>query len=142
MVRDTSLEAYNKIKADGLLSKRKWQVYDIVYHNGPLTAHRIVEIAKIESPSANQTSFNARLSELEELGVIKSEGKEVHPVSGKNCYLWFSTGEMPVDIDKKILKSTKIFACRWCHKWWELEDICECSPLWKNVVQGTIKEPK
>ena len=69
-MRHTSIEAFNKIKEEGLLSRRKMEVYEILFRHGPLTAHEIVSIARDKYPQANQTGFNARLSELKEVGYI------------------------------------------------------------------------
>ena len=45
-IRQTSIDCYNKIKAEGLLSKRRLEVYEILFHHGQLTANEIVRISK------------------------------------------------------------------------------------------------
>jgi len=95
--RDTSLEALAKIKASGLLPARQQQVLEILADQGPMTAHEVVEAAREHFPKANQTSFNARLSELERKGVVRClEKKKAHPVSGMDCHLWEMTGTLPL----------------------------------------------
>ena len=105
MIRQTSIEAYNTIKENGLLSKRRWEVYDILFHHGPLTAHEVVQVARKQYPYANQTSFNARLSELKKEGVAIEVGSKTNEVSGVSNYLWDVTSGLPIKYDKpKIIK--------------------------------------
>ena len=37
-IRKTSIVAYREIQDNGLLSKRRWQTYDDLFHNGPSTS--------------------------------------------------------------------------------------------------------
>lgn len=110
MVRETSVISYNTIRDSGLLSKRRWEVYDILYQHGPLTAHEIVAIARRTYPNANQTSFNARLSELETIDCVRRVGKKTNPTSGIENYLWDVTEKLP----KKLTKP-KTVPCTYCH---------------------------
>jgi len=100
-MRKTSLEAYNTIKEEGLLSELRLMVYEILFEHGPLMAHEVVEYGKQVMPHANQTSFNARLSELEKLGVVESGSWGIHPVSGMKCVLWDVTGQLPKETKPK-----------------------------------------
>ena len=106
-MRQTSIDAYNQIKAEGLLSKRRFEVYQILAHNGPMTAHEVVSIARDKYPYANQTGFNARLSELQTLGCIKTVGEKINPISGKFNTLWETTDGLPVEPKKKVSKLEK-----------------------------------
>lgn len=59
MARDTSREAYNKIKEMGLLSQRRWEVYDILYSHGPMTGGEICDVIRQRWASKKQgDSFN------------------------------------------------------------------------------------
>jgi Fe2+ or Zn2+ uptake regulation protein len=109
MKRKTSIEAYTRIKENGLLSKRRWEVYEILYHNGPLTAHEVVAIARRTYPHANQTSFNARLTELEEVGVAETCGEKINPVSGFHNKLWDVNDKIPLKFEKE--KRHKCISC-------------------------------
>ena len=109
-VRSTSLEAYNMIKENGLLSKRKWEVYDILFRLGPLTAHEVVGVARENYPNANQTSFNARLSELVNLGCIEVVGEKINVTSGALNFLWDVNGRLPVKFEKP-----KKLKCKHCN---------------------------
>ena len=109
MAREISYEAYKIIKENGLLSERRFQVYDILYRHGPLTAHEIVSIARKKYPVANQTGFNARLSELKRMGAVIEVGEKLNKVSNCSNYLWDVTKNLPVKLEK--LKRTKCQHC-------------------------------
>ena len=97
-MRPTSLETYRNIRENGLLSKRKWEVYDIVYKHGPITANEIVRMSKRKYPNGNASSFNARLSELKTMGVAVEVDKTTDKVSGNSCFLWQLTDSLPTKI--------------------------------------------
>jgi hypothetical protein len=105
-LRKTSIEAYKQITASGLLSRRRMEVYEILFHHGPLTAHGVVEFARSFAPSANQTSFNARLSELKRLGVVQEVGYKDDVVSGHKCILWDVNDQLPDA--SKLLRSGRV----------------------------------
>lgn len=100
--RQTSIDCYNAIKANGLLSKRRMEVYEILFKYGPMTANEIVRISKISYPNTNPSSFHARLSELKKYGVIVEIGEKKDIVSNNNCLIWDLTDRLP----KKIKLST------------------------------------
>lgn len=97
MKRKTSIETYNMIKDSGLLSRRRFEVYEVLFFHGPLSAHEVVEIArkKYAANGANQTGWNARISELERAGVIESVGEKVNPTSGFKNIVWDVTDKLP-----------------------------------------------
>lgn len=99
-MRSTSIATYNEIKASGLLSKRRFEVYDTLFHHGPMTANDLVRHFKAQNPDANQTGWNARFSELERMGAIKEVGTKKDLVSGNDCTLWDVTSELPVKLEK------------------------------------------
>jgi hypothetical protein len=100
--RDTSIEAYHAIRDNGLLSKRRFQVYDELYHNGPLTANEVVRKYQRTNPNIKDASINGRFSELERIGVIRDTGEvRVDEISGHNCILWDVTSNLPVKPEKK-----------------------------------------
>lgn len=94
-MRITSLAAYNSIKERKLLSAKRFEVYECLYQHGPLTAHEIVALGRKANPLANQTSWNARLSELESLGVVRTVGEKLNPVSNVTNLLWDVTDKLP-----------------------------------------------
>lgn len=103
MKRKTSLEAFEYIKSNGLLTKREFQVYEILFEHGPLTAHEIVSIArkKYNLPDANQTGWNSRTGIMEKAGVIENVGEKAHPTSGRLNILWDVTDKKPLPREKK-----------------------------------------
>lgn len=119
--RQTSIDCYHQIKAEGLLSKRRMEVYEILFQDGPLTANEIVRISKIKYPNTNASSFNARLSELKRFGVIQEIGEKEDSISGKNCYIWDLTDRLPEDTEplvntKKDKKENVLNALRELYK--------------------------
>lgn len=101
MIRETSTEAYHKIKEDGLLSKRRFEVYDYVFNNGPCTskkAYKNLCAYKITNPS----SYIGRFTELRNSGGLKEVGHEIDADSGMRCILWDVTKNIPVKADKKL----------------------------------------
>jgi hypothetical protein len=93
--RKTSIDAYYKIKQEGLLSKRRMEVYEALYEFGPLTANELVRHMKRISPESNQTGWNARFSELQRLGVIHEVGVRCDEISGNQCIVWDVTDQLP-----------------------------------------------
>lgn len=90
MVRQTSIDVYHRIKAEGLLSKMRWEVYDVLFREGPLTGKELDR--KLGTDSAHK-----RLSELKQLGVIADSGEKVRPctVSGELVVEWDVTAALP-----------------------------------------------
>ena len=109
MIRETSIEAFNKIKENGLLSVRRMQVYEVLFHDGPLTqneAHKLLWKLGIRT---EKQSITPRFNELYQVGVIKEVGKKVCSVTGNNCILWDVTKNLPVKFEKPIVH--KCSAC-------------------------------
>jgi len=114
-VRQTSIETYRKIESDGLLSKRRFEVYSMLFDSGPLTANEIVRHSKQHYPNTNPSSFHARLSELKRLGVAVEVGTKQDPVSGNRCYIWDVTDKLPIKIEREF-KLPKHPKCPTCSK--------------------------
>ena len=92
-VRETSIEAYHKIVNNGLLSKRRMEVYDFIFHNQPVSLNTI--IAALSRPGFNTGSYSGRISELERLGVIEPQGQIVAPQTKHIVLLWVTTDNLP-----------------------------------------------
>ncbi len=90
MTRQTSIDVYHRIKADGLLSRMRWNVYDILFREGPLTGKELDK--KMGTDSAHK-----RLSELKVLGVIADSAEKVREcsVSGEMVVEWDVTANLP-----------------------------------------------
>lgn len=109
MARSTSIQAYNKIKQNGLLSKLRFEVYDYVYHNGPCTAkHIFKELSKIVvargKPQPNSGVYTTRCSELRNLGVMFEVKKIQCPDSKHTVISWDVTSSLPTPIIKKVTR--------------------------------------
>lgn len=111
MIRDTSIEAYNKIKRDGLLSERRWQVYDILYEIGPATGGEIFRHMKKKYGPTIPTNSNVttRLGELRHFGVAMEIGKRKCTMTGQMVILWDVTSKLPLKFDKP--EKTKCAHC-------------------------------
>lgn len=106
MQKITSIQAYNEIKENGLLSIRQFQVYHILVCHGPLSGGEIWHNYLKEE--AQIDSIRPRLAELERLGVITAIGEKVSPITGKTVILWNSTGNIPIKLEKKIPNKRKL----------------------------------
>lgn len=96
-MRQTSLDAYNEIRESGLLSRARWEVYDALFHQGPLTRN---ELDGLLAPGRANPPYSRRLTELEAQGVA-FRGK-VRPCAktGFNCEEWDVNGNLPVKLKK------------------------------------------
>lgn len=92
MTRETSIEAYQKIQANGLLSKRRWEVYDWIYNNGPCVGNDI--------PIDGGWKVT---SQLKKIGVLKEVGEGISKKTGFKGVLWDVTEKIPEKIKSPTL---------------------------------------
>jgi len=107
MVRQTSIEAYNQIREEGLLSDLRLVVYEYLYRNGPATAGELMQKYRNQRPDATVTmtmNMVRRLSELQELGVVYEVMRRPCEVTGRNCIVWDVTSGIPIEPEKKKSK--------------------------------------
>jgi len=108
VARETSVETYNAIKNNGLLSEKRLQVYETLYELGPLTASEIADaIPDFKSPSVG-FNVHARLCELREMGGIKEVGKKTCTISNRKVILWDVTPNVPVPFVGTLSNKEKI----------------------------------
>lgn len=88
----TCRQAYERIKASGMLPDARYAVYDLLFREGPLTQR---EIDQHLTPDAHK-----RVSELVKHGVVVSVGTRTCTVSGQEAYQWDVTDQLPVPIPK------------------------------------------
>jgi len=101
--RQTSIDCYNEIKANGLLSKKRLEVYEAICKNAPCTS---AEAYSTMITKENQISQSrARFTELRELGVIYEKGIRKCKITGRKVIEWDLTYKLPLDI--KINNNTK-----------------------------------
>lgn len=92
MTRQTSIIAYNTIKSNGVLGKLQMQVYDFLFHNGPLTQRELIDGL---NTTVNTTfGIHQRFSELKKLKLIKDIGTTECDVTGMKVLLWDVTSEI------------------------------------------------
>jgi hypothetical protein len=112
MIRQTSIEAYNLIRDNGLLSKRRWEVYDILFHHGPMTANET--FAKLYrnnlGPFNAASNSAARFSELRNCGVVYEVRERQCTITGMKAIEWDVTDRLPV----KFEKPTRV-KCKYCN---------------------------
>ena len=91
-MRQTSIDCFNQIKQEGLLSKRRLQVYESIYNSAPCTAS---EVFKEKNLKTNQSG---RFTELRDLGVIYEKGERVCSITGRNVIEWDLTDRLPITV--------------------------------------------
>lgn len=108
-VRQTSIETYRQIKAEGLLSDRRFEVYATVFKHGPMTAGQ----ASMQLSGKGRMwggNIHARLNELKDFGVMRELGTTICPVTQRQVILWDVTSRLPVKSEKP--KRTKCKHCQ------------------------------
>jgi hypothetical protein len=98
--RQTSIDCYNLIKAQGLLSKRRLEVYEAILKNAPCSSSEAM-ISKLNSTNVLSQS-RARFTELRELGVIYEKGEKKCTITGKNVIEWDLTDKLPINTKTSI----------------------------------------
>jgi len=96
-MRETSINAYRQIKADGLLSKARLDVYEILYDHGPMTAGEVFQIMRKEriGHSVVKGSVCARLTELNQMGCVNERPTRECKLTGKTAIVWALTNGLP-----------------------------------------------
>jgi hypothetical protein len=100
--RKTSIECFNKIKQEGLLSKRRLEVYEALYTSAPCTSSEAIRNAKT---TFGVFGVSSRFTELRDLGVIYEKGEKQCSITGRNVIEWDLTDKLPVNF--KSNKKTK-----------------------------------
>jgi len=102
--RETSIEAYHKVKETGLLSTLRLAVFKILCEHGPMTAG---EMRKFGGAGMNSGVYGTRLSELQRMGVVKEVETRPCNVTGHRAIVWDITHEMPVKLEKKLSRKER-----------------------------------
>lgn len=110
MVRDTSVVAFCEVMESGHVSRRRREVYESLYENGPCTAQELFRCMARKRASAN-SNVVTRLGELREQGLVEELGSKVCDVTGKSVILWDVTSKLP----KKLVKKPR-------RTWWVILD--------------------
>ena len=106
MVRDTSIQAYQTIEANGLLSEMRWNTYDCLYRHGPMTSSELDERMKKEGTLTRRSS-QPRLHELRERGCVRELDKVLCSITGLTVIQWDVTSNLPAAVVNSSVNPTK-----------------------------------
>jgi len=101
--RETSIDCYNQIKEEGLLSKMRFKVYESILKKAPCTSAEA--LSTMLSKNSAITSSRARFTELRELGVIYEVKNRKCTITGRTSIEWDLTDRLPINL--KNTKKTK-----------------------------------
>ena len=93
--RKTSIECFSKIKQEGLLGKRRLQVYESIFNYAPCTASEVFNDKNLK------TNQSGRFTELRDLGVIYEKGERLCRITGRNVIEWDLTDRLPINFKNK-----------------------------------------
>jgi len=97
--RQTSIDCYNEIKANGLLSKKRLEVYRAILKTAPCTSGEAFSIMTTKENQISQS--RARFTELRELGVVYEKGNRKCKITGRNVIEWDLTDKLPINFKNK-----------------------------------------
>lgn len=101
MIRQTSVDAFNAIKAEGLLPELQFIVYEALLKYGPCTANELVWQMKANGNAIKSRDYFAqRLSELLKKGVAATLPKRPCTVTNRMAMVWVVTNKLPVKFEK------------------------------------------
>lgn len=95
-IRQTSIDCYNEIKKNGLLSKKRFEVYKAILKNAPCTSGEAFATMTTKENQISQS--RARFTELRELGVIYEKCVRKCKITGVNVIEWDLTDKLPKNI--------------------------------------------
>jgi len=95
--RQTSIDCFNKIKANGLLSKRRLDVYEAIFKNAPCTTNEA-----LKDIYSGSHGVGSRTSELRDLGVIYEKRQRKCTITGMNVIEWDLTDKLPINPTKLV----------------------------------------
>lgn len=91
LTRQVSAENFTKIKRDGLLSKSRMKVYEVLHKYGPLSAGEITQALV----GYTRNSVCSKLCQLRDLGLVYERGTTICPLTHNRVTLWDDTGRLP-----------------------------------------------
>lgn len=110
MVQSTSIQTYNAILKNGLLSEKRLKVFDIFYENpNGLTGAEVSEIFRKNNPTSQHSeTIRNRITELVQMGVLIEVGIVPCKFSKRNVMKWRCVDKLPIPLEKKQTKKEKI----------------------------------
>lgn len=103
--RSTSIECYNQIKNENLLSKRRMEVYEAVFKCYPCTSFEAELHLNKKGFRKHISNIRARMVELRDMGVIYERDIRECSVTGRKVTEWAVSGKFPQELPAK--KTTK-----------------------------------
>jgi hypothetical protein len=94
MARQTSIDCYNQIEAEGLLSKLRLIAYHAMLNAAPCTAGELQEY--IDAKKLNVKHAWKLLSQLRDLGVVYERSERPCKVTSRNVIEWDLTDKLPI----------------------------------------------
>ena len=82
-IRQTSIDCYHEIKANGLLSKRRLEVYEALLKHAPCTSSEA-----IINTGWSLHAVSSRFTELRNMGCIIERGTKTCSISGMTRIVW------------------------------------------------------
>ena len=101
--RQTSIDCYNEIKENQLLSKKRFEVFEAILKTAPCTSGEAFSTMTTKENQISQS--RARFTELRELGVIYEKDVRKCRITNRNVIEWDLTGRLPKDV--KLSKNNK-----------------------------------
>ena len=97
--RETSVDCYRQIEAEGLLSARRWRVYSALFQHqksAGITAGELwVKMRKDGGSRMQKPEVCARLTELRHAGCIEEHPSRQCTYSGREVIVWATNGKLP-----------------------------------------------
>ncbi len=93
MTRKTSVTAYEQMRDNGVLGRRRWEVYEWLFQNGPATPRKITDDLT-KGTGKDSDCYRPRLAELEKMGAIECVGEEVCDKTGRTVIVWDVTDKI------------------------------------------------
>lgn len=104
--RQTSIDCYNKIKEEGLLSKMRLKVYEAILRKAPCTSGEAFAVMTTKENQISQS--RARFTELRELGVIYEVQNRKCSITGMNVIEWDLTDNLPKETKLRKTKKDRV----------------------------------
>lgn len=119
MARQTSIDCYNQIKAQGLLSKLRLATHYAMLQCSPCTAGELQ--AYIDKNGINVKHAWKLLSQLRDLGVVYEMNERKCNITGRVVIEWELTDKLPIKADlptntKKQRVADTMYALRLLYK--------------------------
>jgi len=110
-VRQTSINAYHKIKNEGLLSQKRMEAYEGLVFFGPGTAMEILTNMRTIGLGSKiiDSQIRARFFELREMGVAKELGEKICNITKMTVIEWQVVDAIPIKLKKEEKKYWVLF---------------------------------